>query len=83
MNFLKVVTFVLVTFSVSNVFSQNVGSTTVPAEAWFCEIKDGYTMDDIREVSKGVEAFSKITGMKGSQFIFTTFTMFCKIVIII
>ena len=73
MNFLKVVTFILVTFSVSNVFSQNVGSTTVPAEAWFCEIKDGYTMDDIREVSKGVEAFSKKTGMKGSQFIFTTF----------
>ena len=40
MNFLKAVTIILVTFSVSSAFSQNVGSTTVPAEAWFCEIKD-------------------------------------------
>ena len=59
MNFLKAVTIILVTFSVSSAFSQNVGSTTVPAEAWFCEIKEGYTMDVIREVSKGVVAFSK------------------------
>ena len=56
-----------------NSLSQNVGSATVPAEIWYCEINDGFTMDDVRDVSYGVEKFSKENGMKGSQFLFTTF----------
>ena len=76
MNLLK---FTLSTFFILfslNSFSQNVGSATVPAEIWYCEINDGFTMDDVRDVSYGVEKFSKENGMKGSQFLFTTFIFF-------
>tara|TARA_B100001250_G_scaffold393942_1_gene397253 strand:+ start:1089 stop:1496 length:408 start_codon:yes stop_codon:yes gene_type:complete len=73
MNLFKVAASILIlTFSI-NTFSQNTGSTTVPGEIWYCEINDGFTIEDVRDVSLGVEKFSKENGMTGSQFLFTTF----------
>ena len=42
-----------------NTFSQNTGLTTFPAEIWYCEINEGFTMDDVRDVSMGVKQFSE------------------------
>ena len=64
-------TFILI-FSL-NTFSQNAGSTTFPAEIWHCEINDGFTMQDVRAVSMGVKKFSEENGMKGTQYLTTTF----------
>ena len=64
-------TFILI-FSL-NTFSQNTGSTTFPAEIWHCEINDGFTMQDVRAVSMGVKKFSEENGMKGTQYLTTTF----------
>ena len=64
-------TFILI-FSL-NTFSQNTGPTTFPAEIWYCEINDGFTMQDVRAVSMGVKKFSEENGMKGTQYLTTTF----------
>ena len=53
-------------------FSQD-SSAPVPAEMWLCELNEGFTLADVRQVSKDVEAFSEKNGMTGGQWIFTTF----------
>ena len=73
MKIIKYISVLIITLLSINLFAQNTSSTTVPAEAWFCEINEGFSMDDIRAVSKGVEESGKKTGLKSSQFIFTTF----------
>ena len=73
MKFLKgaTATFILI-FSL-NSFSQNTGATTFPAEIWYCEINEGFSMQDVRDVSMGVKKFSEENGMKGTQYLTTTF----------
>ena len=56
-----------------NTISQNKGSITFPAEIWYCEINDGFSIQDVRDVSMGVKKFSEENGMKGTQYITTTF----------
>ena len=73
MNLFKfTLSFFFILFSL-NTFSQNTGLTTFPAEIWYCEINEGFTMDDVRDVSMGVRQFSEENGMKGTQYLTTTF----------
>ena len=73
MKFFKLINSTLILVFSLNSFSQNTGSTTFPAEIWYCEINEGFTIKDVREVSFGVEQFSKENGMKGTQYLTTTF----------
>tara|TARA_B100001057_G_scaffold245759_1_gene246082 strand:+ start:250 stop:657 length:408 start_codon:yes stop_codon:yes gene_type:complete len=73
MKIIKLFLILFATLSSINLFAQNTSNATVPAEAWFCEINEGYSMKDIRAVSKGVEENGRKNGLKSSQFIFTTF----------
>ena len=73
MKLFTLVTTGLITFFSLNIFSQNTGSITFPAEIWYCQINDGFTLDDVREVSMGVKKFSEENGMQGTQYLTTTF----------
>ena len=73
MQLLKILTTTFITIFSLNIFSQNVSMSTFPAEIWYCEINEGFTMDDVREVSMGVKKFSEENGMKGTQYLTTTF----------
>ena len=69
----KILITTMVTILSFNAFSENTESTTFPAEIWYCEINEGFTMGDVREVSMGVKKFSEENGMKGTQYLTTTF----------
>tara|TARA_X000001036_G_scaffold64650_1_gene55351 strand:+ start:1651 stop:2058 length:408 start_codon:yes stop_codon:yes gene_type:complete len=73
MKIFKVTTTTLILIFSLNTFSQNTGSKTFPAEIWYCEVNDGFTMEDVRDVSMGVKKFSEENGMKGTQYLTTTF----------
>ena len=73
MQLFKILTTTFITIFSLNSFSQNVSMSTFPAEIWYCEINEGFTMDDVREVSMGVKKFSEENGMKGTQYLTTTF----------
>jgi len=73
MQLFKILTTTFITIFSLNSFSQNVSMATFPAEIWYCEINEGFTMDDVREVSMGVKKFSEENGMKGTQYLTTTF----------
>ena len=72
MKIFKVTTTTLFLIFSSNTFSQSAGSKTFPAEIWYCEVNDGFTMEDVRDVSMGVKKFSEENGMKGTQYLTTT-----------
>ena len=59
MKVIKYTSVLIITLLSVNILAQNTSSNTVPAEAWFCEINEGFSMDDIRAVSKGVEESGK------------------------
>ena len=73
MQLFKILTTTFITIFSLNSFSQNVSMSTFPAEIWYCEINEGFTIDDVREVSMGVKKFSEENGMKGTQYLTTTF----------
>ena len=73
MKLFKVATSSLILIFSLNIYSQNTESTTFPAEIWYCEINEGFTMEDVRDVSMGVKKFSEENGMKGTQYLTTTF----------
>tara|TARA_B100001778_G_C18162261_1_gene438670 strand:+ start:130 stop:537 length:408 start_codon:yes stop_codon:yes gene_type:complete len=73
MKLFKVATSSLILIFSLNIYSQSTESTTFPAEIWYCEINEGFTMEDVRDVSMGVKKFSEENGMKGTQYLTTTF----------
>tara|TARA_E500000178_G_scaffold262930_1_gene259989 strand:- start:43 stop:438 length:396 start_codon:yes stop_codon:yes gene_type:complete len=45
-----------------------------PVEVWTCNLNEGKTLDDVREVSSMVSKVTKEEGIAAAQWIFTPFT---------
>ena len=70
------VTSIFMLFSISAYGDDHSSSTSnsAVAEFWMCQLNEGQTMNDVRQLTKIVEEYTESTEVKAGQWIFTPFS---------